>query len=95
METMYYIGEENDQLLREGRQRPHFRGSRDSRHTTRPGHVDEDASAAVDGGHGSDHFRCFDGDSRAPAHLALSELAGPPSRAAGQSSDPPSSSLVA
>src|SRR5713226_133064 len=38
--------QENDQLLREGPQRRHLRRSRDSRHMTRPGHVDEDASAA-------------------------------------------------
>src|SRR5882762_3760161 len=58
---------ENDQLLREGRQRPHLRRSRDSRHTTRPGHLDEDASAAVDSGDGSDHFHELDLRSSASA----------------------------
>src|SRR5713226_3575997 len=52
--------QENDQLLREGRQWPYLRRRLDTRHATRPGHVDEDASAAVDGGHGSDHLHGLD-----------------------------------
>jgi len=52
MERMYYIDldvpQENDQLLREGRQWRHSRGRHDSGNTNPSGPVDEDASAAVD-----------------------------------------------
>src|SRR6266851_4686883 len=56
--------QEDDQLLREGRQRPHPRRRHDSRHTIGSGHVDEDAAAAVDSGDGSDHFYELDLRSR-------------------------------
>src|SRR5579862_9044984 len=46
--------QENDQLLREGRQRPHSLPGINSRHPTGPGSVDENTSAAVDGGDGTD-----------------------------------------
>src|SRR5882757_8638178 len=59
--------QENDQLLREGRQRPYSRRGHDSRHAIDSGHVDEDASTAVDGGHGSDYFHELDLRSSASA----------------------------
>src|ERR1700722_6855063 len=52
--------QENDQLLREGRQRPHSRARHDSRHSIGPGPMDENPSAAVDGGDGSDPFHRLD-----------------------------------
>src|SRR6266851_7120388 len=52
--------QENDQLLREGRQWPYLRSRFDTRHTIDAGHVDEDASPAVDSGHGSDHLHGLD-----------------------------------
>jgi hypothetical protein len=58
MQSMYYIGldvhKNNDQLLPEGWQRPYSCRRRDSGNTIGSGRVDENASAAVDGGHGSD-----------------------------------------
>src|SRR6266853_1771451 len=47
-------------LLREGRQWPYPRSRFNTRHTIRVGHVDEDASPAVDSGHGSDHLHGLD-----------------------------------
>src|SRR6266849_8146974 len=52
--------QENDRLLREGRQWPYLRSRFDTRHTLRPRHVDEKTSATVDGGHGSDHLHGLD-----------------------------------
>src|SRR6266478_5514376 len=52
--------QENDQLLREGRQWPYLRRRFDTRHAIDSGHVDEDASPAVDSGHGSDHLHGLD-----------------------------------
>src|SRR6266567_231313 len=52
--------QENDQLLCEGRQWPYLRGRFASCYTLAPRHLDENASAAVDGGHGSDHFHVLD-----------------------------------
>src|SRR5712691_7158811 len=52
--------QENDQLLREGRQWPYLRGRFPSCYTLAPRHLDENASAAVDGGHGSDHLHVLD-----------------------------------
>src|SRR5713226_4312839 len=69
--------QENDQLLREGRQWPYLRRRLDTRHATRPGHVDEDASTAVDGGHGSDHFHCLDLRSSASARRSREGGASP------------------
>jgi len=64
MQSMYYIGarcsQENDQLLREGWQRAYPCRRRDSRNTTRSGHLDEETAAAVDGGDGGDHLHGLD-----------------------------------
>jgi len=63
MQSMNYTGldvhKKTIQLLREGRQRPYPRRRHDSRITFGSGPVDENASAAVDSGHGSDHFHCL------------------------------------
>src|SRR6266853_5799180 len=59
--------QENDQLLREGRQWTYLCRRFDTRHAIDSGHVDEDASAAVDGGHGSDYFHELDLRSSASA----------------------------
>src|SRR5258708_17390004 len=48
--------QENDRLLREGRQWADLRSRFDTRYTIRDGYVDENASPGVDGGHGSDHL---------------------------------------
>jgi transposase len=52
--------QENDQLLRERRQRPYPPRRHHSRHSNGSGPMDEDPSAAVDGGHGSDGFYRLD-----------------------------------
>jgi hypothetical protein len=69
METMYYIGldvhKKNDQLLREGQQRPYPCRRRDSHNTIRSGHLDEETAAAVDGCDGSDYLHGL--DLRSPA----------------------------
>src|SRR6267143_5946098 len=52
--------QENDRLLREGRQWPYPRSRFTTRHTSSVGHVDENTSPAVDGGHGSDHLHGLD-----------------------------------
>src|SRR5258708_6934924 len=52
--------QENDQLLREGRQWPYLRRRLDTRHAIDSGPVDEDASPAVDSGYGSDHLHGLD-----------------------------------
>src|SRR5260370_21222501 len=65
--------QENDQLLREGRQWPCLRRRFDARHGIDSGHVDEDASTAVDGGHGSDHLHGLDLRSSEAAACGRSE----------------------
>src|SRR6266481_4158592 len=52
--------QENDQLLRKGRQWPYLFRRFDTCHAIDSGHVDEDAAPAVDGGHGSDHLHGLD-----------------------------------
>jgi hypothetical protein len=64
METMYFH-KKNDQLLREGRQRPYPCRRCDSHNTIRSGHLDEETAAAVDGCDGSDYPRGL--DLRSPA----------------------------
>lgn len=61
------VHQKNDQLRREGRQRPHLRGRCDSRYAFGSGHVEEGTSAAVDSGDESDHFHCLDLRSSASA----------------------------
>src|ERR1700722_17087535 len=52
--------QENNQLLREGRQWPNPRGRHDSRHAIRSGFLDENTPAAMDGGDGSDDLHWLD-----------------------------------
>src|SRR5260370_27296476 len=52
--------QENDQLLREGRQWRYLCRRFDTRHAIDSGHVDEDASPAVASGPGSDHLHGLD-----------------------------------
>src|SRR5882724_1732539 len=60
--VLHRIGcsQENDQLLREGWKRHRSRRRCHSRHTMGSGPMDEDASAAVDSGHGSYDFHRLD-----------------------------------
>jgi hypothetical protein len=52
--------QEDDQLLREGHEWPHLRRRFFSRDTLRSGSMDENTTAAVDGGDGSDGLRRLD-----------------------------------
>ena len=53
METKYYIGLDVHKKTISYCVKD---GGVDTRHAIDPGHVDEDASTTVGGGHGSDHF---------------------------------------
>src|SRR6266850_2437710 len=68
--------EEDDQLLREGRQRRHSRRRYDSRHTLWPGPLDENTAAAVDSGDGATVFTGWIHDHLLP-HAAALKVAHP------------------
>jgi hypothetical protein len=52
--------QENDQLLREGRERPRSPGRKDRHYANGTGRLDEDTSAALDGGDGGDDLHGLD-----------------------------------
>ena len=85
MQPMYYIGLEcsqaEDQLLREGQQRPDSRRRIDFRDTSGPGPLDAIAATTVECGDGSDHVHGLDLRS-SPAPCCRAE-GGAPTDAAG------------